>query len=175
MTNLRAYERFDLSSRWEQSYVNDVFIADQVIQSIVDLFYKKTDHKVALNVEQGAFLLGRYSQLARRSYQVYIDKFLLVKSDVQSLTQFEFGQKAWSELEQQVSSEQDLQLVGWFHTHPGHGVFLSRSDVSIAENLFNRPYQIAMVIDHSEPKMDLSKCIFTMRFDGTINNTPILS
>jgi proteasome lid subunit RPN8/RPN11 len=39
------------------------------------------------------------------------------------------------------------KIVGWYHTHPGFGVFLSGMDVFIQENYFNVPFQVAIVIE----------------------------
>jgi proteasome lid subunit RPN8/RPN11 len=41
----------------------------------------------------------------------------------------------------------DKKMVGWYHTHPGFGIFLSDMDVFICENFFNIPWQIAFVYD----------------------------
>jgi proteasome lid subunit RPN8/RPN11 len=43
-------------------------------------------------------------------------------------------------------------MVGWYHSHPGWGIFLSGSDLFIHRNFFNhRPWYIAVVVDpHSE-------------------------
>jgi hypothetical protein len=38
-------------------------------------------------------------------------------------------------------------MVGWYHTHPGWGVFLSGPDSFICRNFFNRPLDLALVID----------------------------
>ena len=38
-------------------------------------------------------------------------------------------------------------MVGWYHTHPGWGVFLSGMDLFICNNFFNRPLDVALVID----------------------------
>ena len=41
----------------------------------------------------------------------------------------------------------DLKIVGWFHTHPGFGIFLSRFDMHIHEHFFNLDWQVAYVVD----------------------------
>ena len=46
------------------------------------------------------------------------------------------------------------QLVGWFHTHPGHGLFLSKPDLRIHLGHFNQPYQFAMEIDSLTENLD---------------------
>ncbi len=57
----------------------------------------------------------------------------------------------------------DYSIIGWYHTHPGFGIFLSDMDKFIQDYFFNMPYQIAMVID---PKAN-KKGIFTWQ-DGKI-------
>jgi proteasome lid subunit RPN8/RPN11 len=39
------------------------------------------------------------------------------------------------------------ELVGWFHTHPRMGIFLSGYDVWLHENFFPEPWQVALVIE----------------------------
>ncbi|MEX2169432.1 MAG: Mov34/MPN/PAD-1 family protein [Pirellulales bacterium] len=39
------------------------------------------------------------------------------------------------------------QIVGWYHTHPGFGIFLSHMDLFIHENFFGAPEQVALVYD----------------------------
>lgn len=41
----------------------------------------------------------------------------------------------------------DRKIVGWYHTHPGFGVFLSKMDMFIQENYFNAPFHVAVVIE----------------------------
>ncbi len=38
-------------------------------------------------------------------------------------------------------------IVGWAHSHPGYGCFLSQTDVSTQEKFFSHPQSIALVID----------------------------
>ena len=38
-------------------------------------------------------------------------------------------------------------LLGWQHTHPGLGVFLSEQDLFIHRNFFAEAWQIALVVD----------------------------
>jgi hypothetical protein len=38
-------------------------------------------------------------------------------------------------------------MVGWYHTHPDWGVFLSGLDMFICDNFFNKPLDVAYVID----------------------------
>ena len=38
-------------------------------------------------------------------------------------------------------------IVGWYHSHPGFGIFLSEHDRFIHRHFFGEPGQIALVID----------------------------
>lgn len=45
----------------------------------------------------------------------------------------------------------DDRIVGWYHSHPGFGVFLSEHDTFIHKNFFSSPGQVAWVFDpHSD-------------------------
>jgi proteasome lid subunit RPN8/RPN11 len=37
--------------------------------------------------------------------------------------------------------------VGWYHTHPGFGIFLSNMDLFIHRNFFPQKWHIALVLD----------------------------
>ena len=45
----------------------------------------------------------------------------------------------------------EARIVGWYHSHPGFGVFLSDHDTFIHKNFFSSPRQVAWVYDpHSD-------------------------
>jgi proteasome lid subunit RPN8/RPN11 len=60
-----------------------------------------------------------------------------------------FTQEAWANVHQVLESEfpPDEQIVGWYHSHPSFGIFLSGHDLFIHENFFSAPSQIAVVVD----------------------------
>ena len=41
----------------------------------------------------------------------------------------------------------DYVIVGWYHSHPGYGCFMSETDLTTHTNSFISPYQLAIVID----------------------------
>jgi len=45
-------------------------------------------------------------------------------------------------------------LVGWYHSHPGHGCFLSSTDIATQKGMFARPYHTALVVDPVRREMD---------------------
>ena len=59
-----------------------------------------------------------------------------------------FTHEAWNEVHQQMDSKfTDRDIVGWYHSHPNFGIFLSDRDLFIQEHFFNGPGQIAYVVD----------------------------
>lgn len=44
-------------------------------------------------------------------------------------------------------------IVGWYHSHPGYGLFLSGTDIATHANGFqaHNPLSIAIVVDHQRP------------------------
>lgn len=40
-----------------------------------------------------------------------------------------------------------LMSVGWYHSHPGHGIFLSGADMAIMKHIYNLDWQVAFVFD----------------------------
>jgi proteasome lid subunit RPN8/RPN11 len=71
-------------------------------------------------------------------------------------THVTFTQDAWEHI-YKIKDQQfpDDKIVGWYHSHPGFGVFLSEHDLFIQENFFSSPQQIAWVYD---PHTDEEGC-----------------
>ncbi len=62
--------------------------------------------------------------------------------------QVTFTSETWSYIHEQLErTYADKKIAGWYHTHPGHGIFLSGMDLFIQENFFNLPWQVAYVYD----------------------------
>ena len=43
--------------------------------------------------------------------------------------------------------DDSLRVVGWFHTHPNFGCFLSTTDLKTQDYFFPESYQVALVVD----------------------------
>ena len=62
--------------------------------------------------------------------------------------QVTFTAETWTYIQETMDRDfPDSKIIGWYHTHPGFGVFLSSMDLFIHENFFNLPWQIAYVLD----------------------------
>jgi proteasome lid subunit RPN8/RPN11 len=58
------------------------------------------------------------------------------------------------------------ELVGWYHTHPRMGIFLSTYDVWLHKNFFTKPWQMALVI---EPHSNVAG-FFTRDSEGELDS-----
>ena len=41
----------------------------------------------------------------------------------------------------------DYVIVGWYHSHPGHTCFLSKTDLYTQKTMFDQPFHSALVVD----------------------------
>jgi len=58
-----------------------------------------------------------------------------------------FTHRSWQAILSSLPEQGDETIVGWYHTHPGFGIFLSGHDRFIHENFFDLPWQVALVVD----------------------------
>lgn len=60
---------------------------------------------------------------------------------------FTFTADVWAQLHRDREAYPDLEIVGWFHTHPDLGVFFSADDVIVHTAAFREPWHVALVVD----------------------------
>lgn len=79
---------------------------------------------------------------------VIISDFIYAKYTDASASTLTFTHETWDYIHKEHDENYpDKKIVGWQHTHPGYGIFLSNYDMFIQENFFNIPFQLAYVID----------------------------
>jgi proteasome lid subunit RPN8/RPN11 len=89
----------------------------------------------------------------------------------QAGTHVTFTQDAWEAIYKvKDESYPNDRIVGWYHSHPGFGVFLSEHDTFIHQNFFSSPDQVAWVYD---PHTDEEGCFGWV--DGAIHRIASLS
>ncbi len=100
-----------------------------------------------LGVELGGALLGSVYRHVGVVY-VEIQAALPAVSADHGPIHFTFTADSWTQL--QADREEHyphLEIVGWFHTHPGLGVFYSGDDVVVHSAAFTLPWQVGLVLD----------------------------
>ncbi len=100
-----------------------------------------------VDVELGGALLG---QAYRSEGIVYVEvkAALPATSADHGPVHFTFSADSWSQLQRDRTTHYpNLDIVGWFHTHPDLGVFYSSDDVVVHSAAFTLPWHIGLVID----------------------------
>lgn len=97
--------------------------------------------------ERGTILLGDYCEELGKVY-VIISNYIEARYTDASASTLTFTHETWDYVyKEQGAKYPDKKIVGWQHTHPSYGIFLSNYDLFIQENFFNLPFQVAYVID----------------------------
>ena len=77
-----------------------------------------------------------------------VDACIAGANAAQSGAHVTFTQDTWEHIYQVKDKKYpEARIVGWYHSHPGFGVFLSDHDLFIHKNFFSSPQQIAWVYD----------------------------
>jgi proteasome lid subunit RPN8/RPN11 len=127
-----------------------------VLQSLRD--FASSD----LSYELGGVLVGRVGKASRRMF-VQIQHFIPATKGISRRASFEFTNEAQQEIHEVMESRfKDLRIVGWFHTHPGYGVFLSSADQFIDQHYFKEKYHIAIVIDPTKEEVDVGAFVWNL-------------
>lgn len=145
------YFEMIITDWFADSSVTKVFLAKRFIQKLHSFVSEENDIRSfqgGVIPEIGGFILGKFEDTGE-GIAVYFERFVDIEPASNGLYQIEFGSDAWLKLDnaRDLYKEDGYELMGWFHTHPGHGLFLSKPDLNIHTNLFKRSFQIAMVID----------------------------
>lgn len=97
--------------------------------------------------ELGSIILGEYCQEHGKTH-VIISQYIEAKYTDASASTLTFTHETWEDVHAEHEKKYpDKKIIGWQHTHPNYGIFLSNYDMFIQENFFNLPFQVAYVID----------------------------
>jgi proteasome lid subunit RPN8/RPN11 len=118
-----------------------IFVHEKTLRAIID--YSKSD----LLRELGGILVGGYYIWCGAHY-VEIDAMLPARFGESRVGAFKFTHEAWADIHRRIDAEHaDKHIVGWYHTHPNLGIFLSEDDLFIHQHFFSQPWQVALVVD----------------------------
>ena len=94
-------------------------------------------------VEVGGFLVGLVGE-----NETLVSNVFPAQHSVGASTQLTFTHESWNTLYEQLKNEPDgTTLVGWYHSHPNFGVFLSEHDKFIQSNFFKQDGNVTIVVD----------------------------
>lgn len=83
-------------------------------------------------------------------YVVHVTDMIIAKHTRMSGASVTYTPESWRYMNDQLAAmypHGDHVMVGWYHTHPGFGIFLSNMDLFIHMNFFTQKWHIAYVLD----------------------------
>lgn len=83
-------------------------------------------------------------------YLVHVIDTIEAKHTVMHGASVTYTPESWRYLNDTLSErypEETAVMVGWYHTHPGFGIFLSGMDLFIHQNFFTQIWHVAYVLD----------------------------
>ena len=97
--------------------------------------------------ESGGVLLGNVIEEFGKIH-IVIRGFIEAKYCEGTPTTLKFTHETWEYIHKEAARKfPEYKILGWIHTHPDFGIFLSEYDKFIHENFFSEENQVAYVVD----------------------------
>ena len=118
-----------------------IFLTEALLREVIA--WSNTD----LGHELGGVFVGDLYSWKGMPY-LEIAGYIKAQEYEHTAASFTFTHDTWSAITREKEQRfNDRLMVGWHHTHPGYGIFLSGMDQFIHRNFFNLPWMFAMVVD----------------------------
>ncbi|MHB8996519.1 MAG: M67 family metallopeptidase [Armatimonadota bacterium] len=117
-----------------------VFIAQRVLDDMNNHAAEEPDHEI------GGIMIG--CVVEGDQPMVMVEAAIRGQHLTYTRGSVTFTHDTWGEINR-IKDEQypDKRIVGWYHSHPGFGLFLSNYDLFIHKSFFTAPWQVAFVTD----------------------------
>jgi len=117
-----------------------------VLQSVIDEI--KQHGRSSMEREVCGVLIGNLCLTEEDQWRVCVEGRIEGKYADNQLGSVTFTSETWDYIHEQLDTHYpNRRIVGWYHTHPGFGIFLSAMDVYIHVNFFSPRWQVAYVYD----------------------------
>lgn len=124
-----------------------IFLSEEILLEVIS--YSASDVTRELG---GVFVGTLYSH--RGMAWLLVEGYLRARHYVNTAASFRFTHDTWSDITRERERRfNDKLMVGWQHTHPGYGIFLSSMDRFIQEHFFNLPWMVALVVDPKQENL----------------------
>lgn len=164
----------NISELWSDSVLKQIYLFVPFIEDLHDFLEREnlstiTEEKMGMVPEIGGFIMGRYATVPNVGLSLLLEEFVPFIPEYSDAFKIEIGTKTQvRELAAALEKFPNKGVMGWFHTHPGHGLFLSNPDLEVHKH-FPYPFQVAMEIESLTKNLDLA--FFTQKANGEMNNT----
>ncbi|MBY8988801.1 MAG: Mov34/MPN/PAD-1 family protein [Candidatus Lokiarchaeota archaeon] len=130
----------------DRDFIFPVYIYENVLKVVKEICGKS-------NLELFGYLVGNVLEWKNKKYIIVTDQLYnenAVDSQQYFTSQidgtagnFDVVLKGLRELRK----DNDLRILGWWHTHPDFGCFLSTTDIHTQKFFFPESYQVALIVD----------------------------
>lgn len=123
----------------------DIFIEEPALRAAQAHALSSPSREVA-----GVLIGPRPEKQPDGRYNVYIMDTIIAKYTVMHGASVTYTPESWRYMNDQLWErypDESAIMVGWYHTHPGFGIFLSGMDQFIHQNFFIQKWHVALVLD----------------------------
>lgn len=144
-----------LSASSESARTLDCIFINSTARSTIFDHITWAQDTLANSVEQGGLLVGRSFTNEKCNLVYSIAEYAIPAFSADgSMAYLKFSHTTWKlmldefDLLTQSIKDSDLQIVGWYHTHPGRlSVFMSGTDLNTQKKMFSKDWQFAIVLN----------------------------
>jgi proteasome lid subunit RPN8/RPN11 len=164
---LSAIKPLKDAQRWDAPFEEDGFTPCVSVFLNRSAYIRVTVHGDSAEVEVGGVLVGQWCTDEKTGEQfVMVNHAIPARHTRQGSVYLTFTQDSLVDLHEQIEKRfEGERIVGWYHTHPRMGIFLSNYDTWLHKNFFPEPWQVALVV---EPYSSLGG-FFIRQPDGSLN------
>ena len=141
-------EPLEIIPHWAHLYLNRVTDDNKLMLAVCkSAILQAHEHAAASDNEVGGSLLGR---AYRFDGYLAVEIAVILPGIVEDAGPLHvtLGANTWAELIQKHQKNfPDLMFVGWYHSHPGFGIYLSHMDENVHRSFFFRNWHIAYVMN----------------------------
>jgi len=119
-----------------------VFFSKEALRTLIR--HLDTDPQI----EQGGILFGNAYRDSRFGIYVEITAAVPAPQTIGTVAHLEFTPDSWLSIMNYASAQHSTEnLVGWYHSHPNHGVFMSSIDMRTQTAFFSHSWCLSVVCD----------------------------
>lgn len=136
----------------------EAYIPLEVVKEIETHFAKQAEK----NLEAMGLLAGMVYNYDEKDY-VVVEEYLTGALKASSVN-VKFNEGTLGSISERVGSR---IIVGWVHSHPGYGCFMSSTDLKTQKSYFSKPFNIAGVFDPTKKeKGEMLKRFYKLEGDN---------
>jgi proteasome lid subunit RPN8/RPN11 len=160
----------DAAQHWESPFDSDGLETAVKVFMTQPAYARMCVHAAGeTEAETGGVLVGQwYADIETNEEFIVVEYALPARYTRQGSVYLTFTQNTIVDFHDVIETRfPGKRIVGWYHTHPKMGIFLSHYDTWLHSNFFTEPWQVALVI---EPHKKLGG-VFIRQTDGELDPT----